>query len=71
LKPNLVNSSPFPVTTSPECLRPVIQYLKECTNARLILMEKILISDDPFKADQCAARLLGINPETIKHIFQT
>ena len=39
LKPNLVNASPFPVTTSPELCRAVIQYIRSHTQAKLIIAE--------------------------------
>ena len=39
LKPNLVNASPFPVTTSPELCRAVIEYVRSHTHARLIIGE--------------------------------
>ena len=39
LKPNLVNDSPFPVTTSPEFCRAVIQYIRKYSRARLIIAE--------------------------------
>ncbi|WP_022667054.1 DUF362 domain-containing protein [Desulfospira joergensenii] len=39
LKPNLVNASPFPVTTSPELCRAVIEYVRRHTRARLIIGE--------------------------------
>jgi uncharacterized protein (DUF362 family) len=39
LKPNLVNASVFPVTTSPDLCRPIIEYIQECSAARLILAE--------------------------------
>ncbi len=39
LKPNLVNASPFPVTTRPEFCTQIIQYIKSCSNARIIIAE--------------------------------
>lgn len=39
LKPNLVNDSPFPVTTSPDFCRPVIHYIQARSSARIILAE--------------------------------
>ncbi len=39
LKPNLVNASPFPVTTSPEFCRVVIEYVRTYSDAKIILAE--------------------------------
>ena len=39
LKPNLVNTSRFPVTTSPDFCRTVITYIQACSNATIILGE--------------------------------
>ncbi|MEH0018350.1 MAG: DUF362 domain-containing protein [Desulfobacter sp.] len=39
VKPNLVNDSPFPVTTSPECCRAVVKYIRACSGARIIIGE--------------------------------
>lgn len=50
LKPNLVNASTFPVTTSPELCRALITYIKRCTNARIILAEGC--GDDSHETDE-------------------
>lgn len=39
LKPNLVNASKFPVTTPPGFVRPIIQYIKKWSSARIIIAE--------------------------------
>ena len=39
LKPNLVNASRFPVTTSVECCKAVIDYIKRCSDAQIIIAE--------------------------------
>ncbi|HKL82007.1 MAG TPA: DUF362 domain-containing protein [Desulfobacter sp.] len=39
LKPNLVNASPFPVTTPPQLVEAVIKYLRKHSSARLIIAE--------------------------------
>lgn len=39
LKPNLVNASPFPVTTAPEFCKAVILYAKKYSDARIIIAE--------------------------------
>lgn len=37
IKPNLVNSSPHPITTSPECCRSLINYIRQHSNAKIII----------------------------------
>jgi uncharacterized protein (DUF362 family) len=39
LKPNLVNASPFPVTTPPQLVEAVIKYVRKHSSARLIIAE--------------------------------
>jgi len=39
LKPNLVNASAHPVTTSPDFCAAVIEYIQQCTDNRIILAE--------------------------------
>lgn len=39
LKPNIVNGSPFPVTTAPEFCAPVVEYIKNCSKAKIIIAE--------------------------------
>lgn len=39
LKPNLVNGSPFPVTTAPEFVRPVIEFVRSCTDGGILIAE--------------------------------
>ncbi len=39
LKPNLVNSSQHPVTTSPEFCDVIIQYIRNCTDSKIIIAE--------------------------------
>ncbi|MBN2476182.1 MAG: DUF362 domain-containing protein [Pirellulales bacterium] len=39
IKPNLVNASPFPITTAPECVESVIQYVRSCSNAVVVVGE--------------------------------
>ena len=37
IKPNLVNASPFPITTAPECVEAVIQYIRACSEAAIVV----------------------------------
>ena len=39
IKPNLINDSPFPVTSDPEMIRAVIEYVLENSRARIIIAE--------------------------------
>ena len=39
IKPNLVNVSPFPVTTHPEMVKALVQYVRRHSKARIILAE--------------------------------
>ncbi|MBM9536631.1 DUF362 domain-containing protein [Desulfobulbus alkaliphilus] len=39
IKPNLVNSTPFPVTTSPEMIRALVAYIRANSRARVIIAE--------------------------------
>jgi len=39
IKPNLVNASPFPVTTAPQCVEAVIQYVRSRSAAEIVIGE--------------------------------
>ncbi|MEE8452573.1 MAG: DUF362 domain-containing protein [Thermoguttaceae bacterium] len=39
IKPNLVNASPSPVTTSVECVEAVIEYVRSCSQAPIVVGE--------------------------------
>jgi len=39
VKPNLVNASPFPVTTPPQCVEAVIRYVRGCSDAAIVVAE--------------------------------
>ena len=39
IKPNLVNSSAHPVTTAPECCEAVINYVRSCCAAEIVIAE--------------------------------
>ena len=39
IKPNLVNSSPFPITTAPECVEAIIGYVRSCSQASIVIGE--------------------------------
>ena len=39
IKPNLVNSSPHPITTAPECCESIIEYIQNCSKAKIVIAE--------------------------------
>jgi len=39
IKPNLINASPFPITTAPECIEAVIEYVRSCSEAEIVIGE--------------------------------
>ena len=39
IKPNLTNSSPHPVTTPKECCEAIIVYIRECSDADIVIGE--------------------------------
>ena len=39
IKPNLINTSPFPVTTAPECVEAEIDYVRSCSEAAIVVGE--------------------------------
>ena len=39
IKPNLTNSSPHPITTSPECCNVIIEYIRKYSKAKIIIAE--------------------------------
>ncbi|MDM8515886.1 DUF362 domain-containing protein [Desulfobacterales bacterium HSG16] len=39
IKPNLINSTPHPVTTSVDFCEAVIEYIRSCSNARIVIAE--------------------------------
>ncbi|MCP3945142.1 MAG: DUF362 domain-containing protein [Desulfobacteraceae bacterium] len=39
IKPNLVNASSFPVTTRAECCAAIIEYIRACSKAQIIIAE--------------------------------
>ena len=39
IKPNLINASPFPITTAPECVEAVIEYVRSCSDAVIVVGE--------------------------------
>ncbi|MFP4168738.1 MAG: DUF362 domain-containing protein [Desulfonatronovibrionaceae bacterium] len=55
IKPNLVNSSPFPVTTHPDMVRSLAEYIRNHSKARLVIAEGC--GDSELETAQIYARL--------------
>ncbi len=53
IKPNLVNDSPHPITTSPECCEVIIEYIRKYSKAEIVIAEgcgdAIKETDEVFK----------------------
>ena len=39
IKPNLINTTPHPVTTSPTCCEALIDYIRDCSRADIVIAE--------------------------------
>ncbi|MCP3900977.1 MAG: DUF362 domain-containing protein [Desulfobacteraceae bacterium] len=50
IKPNLTNDSPHPTTTSPECCEVIIKYIRQHSNAKIIIAEGC--GDATFETDE-------------------
>ena len=79
IKPNLVNDSPHPVTTSPECCEAVIEYIREYSDVEVVIAEgtgdSVMETDEVFKklgycelAEKYNVRLIDLNHEPLKKI---
>ncbi len=56
VKPNLVNNSPYPVTTHPECCAAVVEYIKDHCRADIVVAEG---NGDPSTDTLETFRILG------------
>lgn len=76
LKPNLVNTSAFPVTTSPKMCQAVIEYIQNCSDALVTIAEgcgdAYYDTDDVFQqlgytrlADKFGVRLVDLNQDEL------
>ena len=72
VKPNLTNGSPHPVTTPPDCCEAVIQYIRGCSDADIVVAEgcgdPMFETGEIFErlgyremADRCGVRLIDLN----------
>jgi len=55
IKPNLINDSSHPVTTPPECCEAIVEYIRSCSRARIVIAEGCGQSD--LETDQVFKRL--------------
>lgn len=55
IKPNLVNASPFPVTTPVACCEAIIEYIRTCSDAEIVVAEGC--GDAVLETDQIFSRL--------------
>ena len=55
IKPNLINASPFPITTAPECVEAVIEYVRSCSEAVVVIGEGC--GDSNLETDEVFDRL--------------
>ena len=56
VKPNLVNASPFPVTTRPQCCAAIVEFVRSCSHASVVIAEGC---GDPSSETADIYRLLG------------
>ncbi len=79
IKPNLVNASPHPVTTAPECCKAVIEYVQSCSKADIVIAEGCGDSsketDEIFDllgyrelSDQCKVPLIDLNHAPLRKV---
>jgi len=79
IKPNLINASPFPVTSDPEMVRALIEYIRQHSKARIIIAEGCgdagLDTSEIFErlgytdlARECRVDLADLNIEPLKRL---
>ena len=77
IKPNLINATPHPVTTPAACCEAVIQYIRSCSSADIVIAEgcgdSVLETDEIFHllgyrdlATQYAVPLVDLNRASLK-----
>jgi uncharacterized protein (DUF362 family) len=73
IKPNLVNASPFPITTAPDCVEAIVQYVRTNSNAEIVIGEGC--GDHSMETDEVYEELgycemasrLGVNLIDLNH----
>jgi len=79
IKPNLVNNSPHPITTSPECCESIIKYIRQHSDAKIVIAEGCgdadLDTDEIFRilgytemAEKYNAALIDLNYGPVKKL---
>jgi len=82
IKPNLVNRSAHPVTTSPECCEAVINYVRSCSTAEIVIAEGCgtpsCETDEIFDvlgyrrlAERYHIKLIDLNQEPLKKLSRS
>lgn len=67
IKPNLINASPFPVTTPVECCEAAVRYIKACSDADIVIGEGC--GDPSYETDDIF-RILGYKDMAKRHDVQ-
>ncbi|UCD89567.1 MAG: DUF362 domain-containing protein [Desulfobacterales bacterium] len=79
IKPNLINATPHPVTTPAVCCEAVIQYIRSCSSAEIVIAEgcgdSVLETDEIFHllgyrdlATEYAVSLVDLNRASLKKL---
>lgn len=79
LKPNLINDSPHPITTHPDCCAAIVDYIHACSDAEIVIGEGCgdshLETDQVFDAlgyrklaDDLGLELIDLNHAELRHM---
>lgn len=79
IKPNLINSSPHPITTSPDCTGAIVEYIQEHSEAKVVIAEgcgdSTLETHEVFEAlgysklaREYGVELIDLNHEPLKKV---
>lgn len=82
IKPNLINASPHPITTPVECCKAVIEYIRQYSNAEIVIAEGCgdasLETGDVFEAlgytglaTEFGIQLIDLNHEPLRRVQNT
>ena len=79
IKPNLINASPFPITTAPACVEAIIEYVRANSRAEIVIGEGCgdarLETDEVFDklgyrdlAERCDVELIDLNHAPLQEL---
>ena len=76
IKPNLINADPHPVTTPAACCEAIVNYIRGCSDAEIVIAE--LDPGMPFTQGQSVVDAQsidyiiedGVKPETLRFLIQ-